>query len=292
MILIFGCGDDSCIEMAVSAARELGISHRFVDQRTLGDDDALHLRIGSRSFNAELTVGGEVIDLGACTAVYARALGVAATEGARRLTRTFNEWLDITDALVANRPFAMRSNGSKPFQAQLIARSGFRVPETLVTNQPAEVIDFAAAHGRLIYKSVSGIRSIVRELDVAADLKRIRGLATQFQALIEGDDVRVHVVGDEVFATEVRTEAVDYRYAARDGRDVEHLAVRLDAETEARCVALARVLDLPLCGIDLRRTASGDYVCFEVNPMPAFSYYEGLTGQPIARSLVSALAAA
>jgi glutathione synthase/RimK-type ligase-like ATP-grasp enzyme len=186
----------------------------------------------------------------------------------------------------------MRSNGSKPFQAQLIARHGFRVLETLVTNEPVEVIDFARAHGRLIYKSVSGIRSIVRELDVAADLDRIRGLATQFQALIDGDDVRVHVVGDDVFATAVHTEAVDYRYAARDGREVEHHAVQLDAETAARCVALARALDLPLCGIDLRRTTSGDYVCFEVNPMPAFSYYQGLTGQPIARSVVSALAAA
>jgi glutathione synthase/RimK-type ligase-like ATP-grasp enzyme len=292
MILLFGCGDDSCIEMTVTAARELGIPHRFVDQRTLGDDDALQLRIGSRSISAELTVGGEAIDLRACTAVYARALGVGATEGALRLTRTFNEWLDITDAYVVNRPFAMRSNGSKPFQAQLIARHGFRVPETLVTNEPVEVIDFARAHGRLIYKSVSGIRSIVRELDVAADLDRIRGLATQFQALIDGDDVRVHVVGDDVFATAVHTEAVDYRYAARDGREVEHHAVQLDAETAARCVALARALDLPLCGIDLRRTTSGDYVCFEVNPMPAFSYYQGLTGQPIARSVVSALAAA
>ena len=49
---------------------------------------------------------------------------------------------------------------------------------------------------------------------------------------------------------------------------------------------LQQQLELPLCGIDLRRRPDGSYVCFEVNPMPAFSYYESNTGQPIARSLV------
>jgi glutathione synthase/RimK-type ligase-like ATP-grasp enzyme len=52
---------------------------------------------------------------------------------------------------------------------------------------------------------------------------------------------------------------------------------------------LAALLQLPLCGIDLRRCADGSYVCFEVNPMPAFSYYEANTGQPIARRLVEFL---
>jgi D-alanine-D-alanine ligase-like ATP-grasp enzyme len=44
-----------------------------------------------------------------------------------------------------------------------------------------------------------------------------------------------------------------------------------------------------MCGIDLRRRADGSYVCFEVNPMPAFSYYETNTGQPIARTLAEFL---
>ena len=31
----------------------------------------------------------------------------------------------------------------------------------------------------------------------------------------------MHTIGDELFATRVRSEAVDYRYATREGRNVE-----------------------------------------------------------------------
>ena len=52
-----------------------------------------------------------------------------------------------------------------------------------------------------------------------------------------------------------------------------------------RCVSLAHALELPLAGIDLRITPTGRVVCFEVNPSPAFSYYESHTGQPIAAAI-------
>ena len=49
-------------------------------------------------------------------------------------------------------------------------------------------------------------------------------------------------------------------------------------------------LDLPLCGIDLKRAVDGTFFCFEVNPSPAYSYYQDQTGQPIADALVDYLA--
>lgn len=64
----------------------------------------------------------------------------------------------------------------------------------------------------------------------------------------------------------------------------------LPEEIEQRCFALARVLELPLCGIDLRRADDGTYYCFEANPAPAFSYYQERTEQPIAEAIVSYLA--
>ncbi len=220
--------------------------------------------------------------------VYARPLGIGDSARSRDFTAGFTAWLDLADALVVNPPHSMRSNSSKPFQSQLIAEAGFAVPDTLVSNDPDEVRAFAALHGRVIFKSTSGIRSIVRELDAPrlAGLDGVRTLPTQFQAYVEGVDRRVHVVGEELFATEMRTEAIDYRYANRDDAAVSHESVELDEETASRCRALSALLELPLCGIDLRLRPDGTHVCFEVNPMPAFSYYESHTGQPIARSLV------
>ena len=55
----------------------------------------------------------------------------------------------------------MASNGSKPYQAQVIVRYGFSCPDTLISTSPQEVLDFASRYRQVIYKSCSGIRSIV-----------------------------------------------------------------------------------------------------------------------------------
>jgi hypothetical protein len=48
-----------------------------------------------------------------------------------------------------------------------------------------------------------------------------RTVADNSRQHIPGTDHRIHVVGDEVFACEVRSEADDYRYAERQGAGVE-----------------------------------------------------------------------
>jgi glutathione synthase/RimK-type ligase-like ATP-grasp enzyme len=58
-----------------------------------------------------------------------------------------------------------------------------------------------------------------------------------------------------------------------------------------RCRRLAHALRLPVAGIDLRRTPQGEWYCFEVNPSPAFSYYEAATHQPIAEAIAGLLMA-
>ena len=65
--------------------------------------------------------------------------------------------------------------------------------------------------------------------------------------------------------------------------------VNLPPEIVARCVNLSRTLELPLCGIDLKLTPDGDYYCFEVNPSPAYSYYQECSGQDIATAIVKYL---
>ena len=56
-------------------------------------------------------------------------------------------------------------------------------------------------------------------------------------------------------------------------------------------VRLAEGLGLAFAGIDLKITPDNRVYCFEVNPSPAFSYYEANTGQPIARAVAEYLAA-
>jgi glutathione synthase/RimK-type ligase-like ATP-grasp enzyme len=187
----------------------------------------------------------------------------------------------------------MGSNLSKPFQAQLIRRFGFEVPETLITNDPELVKAFRARHQRIIYKSISGVRSIVQTFN-DADMDRlesIRWCPTQFQAFVDGTNVRVHTVGQKVFATAISTDATDYRYAHRQGgKRAELRAVELSDHLAEMCVKLSAGLGLAFAGIDLKVTQDNRVYCFEVNPNPAFSYYEANTGQPIAQAIAAYLA--
>jgi glutathione synthase/RimK-type ligase-like ATP-grasp enzyme len=100
----------------------------------------------------------------------------------------------------------------------------------------------------------------------------------------------VHVVGQQVLAARALTDAVDYRYAGRDGHEVTIEPITLPDEVAARCVQLSKQLGLPFCGIDLMARPDGSWVCFEVNPSPGYSWYQEAAGLPIADALVAWLA--
>jgi glutathione synthase/RimK-type ligase-like ATP-grasp enzyme len=192
---------------------------------------------------------------------------------------------------VVNRPSAMASNDSKPAQLAQLEDLGFLVPDTIVTNDRQVAEDFWARHGTVVYKSTSGIRSIANILTSAHRnrLDRLATCPTQFQEFIPGIDYRVHVVGDEVFATQIISTATDYRYAATQAAQRTMAAAQLPDHIADQCCYATRELRLLLAGIDLRRTPDGDWYCFEVNTAPAFSWFQDHTGQPIADAVAALL---
>jgi glutathione synthase/RimK-type ligase-like ATP-grasp enzyme len=306
MILLCGIPSEAPMRLIVEAAEQAGVEYVLLNQREARYIDiCLHVQDGR--VDGALSIREQDWPLVAFSGVYVRLMdyqdlpenqgqGRTPPDGcafrkSEALHQSLIEWLELAECRVANRLSAMGSNVSKPYQAQLINQAGFRTPTTLITNDPEEVRSFFRTHKRVIYKSVSSVRSIVKELDAIKinALHKVRRLPTQFQAFVPGTNVRVHVVGQQVFATEIQSEAVDYRYAGRDDIDVDLVQAQLPPEIEARCVALSQALQLPLCGIDLKRTPDDDYYCFEVNPSPGFSYYQEATGQPIATAIVAYL---
>ncbi len=307
MILFCGIPSEPPLRYAIDAAVEEGLDHVIFNQR---DSHYVDLTIGVErgSISGCLKLRETCFPLESFDGIYLRLMewqhlpeNVSTTlytpdamlvEKSRLLSETIIEWTELTSRRVLNRQSATASNASKPYQAGLIRECGFATPTTLITNDPNEVLEFVHSHQRVIYKSISSIRSIVREItsDDFECLEKVRALPTQFQAYVPGTNIRVHVVGEDVFATEVETEAVDYRYAGRDDVSVDMRAIQLPDEINEKCVKLSRRLDLPLCGIDLKRTPNNEYYCFEVNPSPAYTYYQDYTGQPIARAIVNWLA--
>jgi glutathione synthase/RimK-type ligase-like ATP-grasp enzyme len=299
MILACGIPSEDPLSMVVSALRERKAHVVVLNQREFADvsldvsvtDRAIGwLLIGNASYRVEEFEGVYIrlMDDRFLPELAHEPTDSALRAHCRALHDSLAQWFEVSDARVLNRPSSMASNNSKPFQAQLIRRCGFEVPETLITNDPDLVREFRARHGSVIYKSLSGVRSIVALLSDDDDdrLERLHWCPTQFQEFIAGENVRVHVVGRRVFATRVRSDAVDYRYATRQvGTSAELEECELASEWAERCVLVAERLGLPFAGIDLKMAPDGRVYCFEVNPSPGFSYYEFNTGQPIARAV-------
>jgi hypothetical protein len=302
VIVIAGIPSEPPIRLAIDAAEQAGIDHVVVNQRESSRMD-LTVEVDERGVHGELHLPERTVDLEGVAGVYWRLMeaerlpenGPSARPADRERSLAFHglltSWVETASCRVANRIGPMGSNASKPYQALRIERIGFDTPPTVITTVPADVEQAGAAWGPLVYKSTSSVRSIVRTYDPGADdLEAIRLLPTQFQRTVPGTDVRVHVVGPDVHATEITCDAVDYRYAARDGEDAHLRPCELPADVADRCRALSAGLDLPFCGIDLRRSDDGRWWCFEVNPSPGYSYYEQHTDQPISGSLVRWLA--
>ena len=305
MILLCGIPSESPLAMVAEALTAIAANYRFLNQRRVAEC-TLSWQIEAGVVDGTLRLGQETLSLADIDGVYVRLMDDRLLpeledepEGSpvRRHCRGFHDalyrWIEVAPGRIVNRSDPQGSNSSKPYQAQLITQYGLQVPETLITNDPEAVLAFRREHGAVIYKSMSGVRSIVSPLgeEDIVRLGYIRWCPVQFQALVPGIDVRVHVVGTETYATEILSDRLDYCYARRSGGKAELRSFHLSAEIEAKCVALTGGLGLAFAGIDLKITPAGDVFCFEVNPSPAFSFYEANTGQPIAGAVARYLAA-
>jgi len=302
MIALWGPRNDAPLEAVRVALTRRGVETLVIDQHEIA---ATEVRLDFDGAPAgELTYLGRSYRLEAIDALYLRthdSRRLAEIESAGRDSAPWHHAVAVEDALlswceagdthVVNRPSGAASNASKPYQASVLRSCGFEVPKTLVTTDPDAARRFWTDHGAVIYKSLSGIRSIVRRLTTGSDarLADVRHCPTQFQQFVPGWDVRVHKVGERLFATEIDSDHDDYRYPARDGTPPTLRPCELPKDVAEKCRAAGRELELPVAGIDLRRTPDGRWFAFEVNPSPGFTYFEAQTGQPIAQAIADYL---
>jgi glutathione synthase/RimK-type ligase-like ATP-grasp enzyme len=304
MILVCGGLADSVTELVCARLADCGYPYRLLDLGTYPTGYQIKWHWQGHRPAGYIAGPDWKLDLDELTGVYIRYLGAEGRVAPQDVASSavpamFHEYdtglmtlLEDLPCPVVNRLGGALSNNSKAYQALLVRQCGLLTPPTLITNDPdAARRFFEECNGEVIYKSLSGIRSIVRRIkpEHLERLPLLRNGPAQFQAFIAGENVRVHTVGDQLFGTRVRSEAVDYRYARREGQEVQMESMHLPPEVAEACFRLARKLDLLLTGIDLKETPDGRYYCFEANPSPGFLYYERNSGQPISLALASLL---
>jgi ATP-grasp domain len=195
-----------------------------------------------------------------------------------------NSWSETSESLTINKASAVSSNNSKPYQAILIAGEGFKVPDSLITNDYNEIEQFKYRHKRIIYKSMSSVRSVVKEYTHSDRKKSEKIGPVLLQQLIAGKNVRVHIVGKKAFACSIESVEVDYRYG-----NSSQIPFEIPDDIAEKCIGLIEKLGMVISGIDFIIDKDGDWYCLEVNPNPGFSFYDSVAANEISRSLAQLL---
>jgi len=304
MILVCGVLGDAMIELMCARLNDMRCEYVFLDESRFPGEFDVSWSIRGKDLTGYVSSSSGKVNLDDITGIYVRY--VHYRDGRKREGISDHEeelikaehqvclmhLFDAMPAVVVNRVRASVSNDSKLYQQLQLPSFGFLTPRTLVTTDPEQALAFFhSCRRRIIYKSLSGVRSIVRRLE-DKDLPRlelVRNCPTQFQEVVEGVDIRVHVVGEDVFATELKSEASDYRYASSTGDSLTARAIDIPPDLASACVRLTKSSGLTLSGIDLRKTADDKYYCFEMNPSPGFIFYERATGQPISEAVAKLL---
>src|SRR5262249_22222319 len=145
MILIWGVASDPPVSSVLGCLLDAGVEVALLDQtRTLETEIELTIR---GDVDGILRVGDEWIELGKVTACYVRTSSFedlpflknckdrrsAEWRYCVEVHDAVSSWIELSPALVVNRPGAMANVSSKPFQLKTIRKAGFRVPDTLIT---------------------------------------------------------------------------------------------------------------------------------------------------------------
>lgn len=200
---------------------------------------------------------------------------------------------------------------SKMLQYRTALDCGFKIPDTVFCNNKEGVIGLGKRHYTLCLKAIEGTDIWDEENGndyifytqkiKSAELPGIPEEAfTQtvsfVQEYIPKDfELRVTVVGDDVFATKIHTRRLpddkggtDWRQGYDYGLDLEFFPLTEDIRN--KCVTLVHALGLNFGCIDLIARYDGEFVFLECNPNGQWLWIELATGQRISRSIAEFLA--
>jgi hypothetical protein len=185
-------------------------------------------------------------------------------------------------------PFATERAGNKLYQLSIARRSGFRIPRTLVSQDPDSIRQFVTClpSKKAIVKTVAGGGRglfLFTQFITEAELSKVdsmRVCPAIYQEYIEGDThIRLNCFGNTSHAGRIISPDLDWR----PNLDVPVSAWRVPDDLHARVRAVLDALELEMGVVDIKLTPEGEYVWLEVNPQGQFLFLEALTGTAYSR---------
>jgi glutathione synthase/RimK-type ligase-like ATP-grasp enzyme len=204
--------------------------------------------------------------------------------------------LIFENVLWANNPEKTYKAENKIVQLKYAKKIGFSIPNSTITNYTPELHNekYIIKSLDTAFFNIDGNEGFIYSNII--DKKELQKANLQWAPVIIQDyiypktDIRVTVVGNEVFATDITINGkgldIDWR-KAKD--DVKFNTINLPNVVKNNCIEIVKQLGLKFGAIDLLKTDKNDYVFLEINPTGEWAWLVHTTGQPIPQSFAKML---
>ncbi|MET8717357.1 ATP-grasp ribosomal peptide maturase [Streptomyces sp. NPDC004735] len=309
-VLIIAAADDWPTDRVVVELERHGVEVFRMDTSEFPQQLSLAARIdqGARAWKGDLSTEHRKVDLSRVGAVYYRAPGAfrfpqgmsGPEEGfaAAQARAGLGGVLSSLDCRWMNHPTAMARAEYKPIQLKEARACGLRIPPTLITNRPQDVLDFAETMGDIVYKPVSSpvlieagqLKSVYTRRLREGDLKDTQGIDTTahlFQKWVSKDyEARLTMVGDRAFGAAIYAGSdASHEDWRSDYSALTYAAISVPTDVVSGMRRLMHRLGLRYGAADFVVDAQGDWTFLEVNPCGQWDWIQGNTELPIAEAI-------
>jgi glutathione synthase/RimK-type ligase-like ATP-grasp enzyme len=215
---------------------------------------------------------------------------------------SFQGFIQNLNCFWVSRPSSIKYAENKVTQLNVAKKIGFKVPQTVVSNNPEEVIDFINRNKNdVIIKPVkSGFISdneliftnIINRKEIV-EPNRIMKIPSIYQQRIRKKyDIRVTIFGKKVFPVEIHSQKfADSKTDWRRSSDLkmeqkEHL---LPKKLQEKCLQLTNYFKLEFGAIDMVLTHEKEYFFLEINPNGQWAWLEQRTNYNLTDTLIDLL---
>ena len=296
---------------------------RFDDGSMVKNQTKISLRLNNSSFDGIIELqSGESVQLASIKSVWFRRPNKLSAMGLYEdgVVRQFVEdefsstlrslYTNLEQVFWMNHPVSARHmlEHNKLLQLKIAASAGLITPDTIITNNPVELIGFCEKHGGFlavkalqsqIFKNADGSATGIYTNKISVDYLKNRKKAIAVVPLMAQEyvekklELRVTVVGKKVLACAIHSqdsERTRHDWRRYDFAKVKHEAYELPPDIQLRLLVFMESCNLSFGAIDMILTPEDKYVFLEVNPSGQFGWIEDLTGLPISESIAETLA--
>ncbi|MBS0359213.1 MAG: 30S ribosomal protein S6--L-glutamate ligase [Proteobacteria bacterium] len=251
--------------------------------------DTLRCYMNITSLNPSIHYKGKKLPL--FDAVIPR-IGASITFYGTAVVRQF----EMMGTFCVNPSLAITRARDKLRSIQLLSRKGIGLPITGFAKRPDNISDLIKMVGGAplvikLLEGTQGIGVVLAETNKAAESViqsflglRVNILVQEYIKEAKGSDIRCFVVGGKVVAAMER-KALPGEFRSNLHRGGSAHSIKITPEERKTAVEAAKIVGLPVAGVDLLRSDRGPLV-MEVNSSPGLKGIERATGKNIAKMII------